>query len=337
MRAFVVRELAHPSGINLSHDVPEPTAGKDQVLVDVYSAGLNFFDTLQSQGKHQSKPPLPFILGSEFAGKIAQNSPIPEGCPYRPGNRVFGGTQGSFADRIAVNWNELLPLPDNVTLEEGAGLFVTWPTSYQALVGRAGLKSGDWVLVTAAAGGVGIAAVQIAKALGARVIAAAGSDSKLEIAKRVGGADYGVNYSKPGWQKAVLELTNKKGVDIIYDAVGLINDSLKCIAWNGRALVIGFAGGAIEKIPSNIILLKNISIVGLHLGAYKRNEPECIPLVWQKIFDLFTSGKARPVTYDRIFTLENLSEGLGAIERRETWGKAVVRLRKDEVNEKAKL
>lgn len=250
---------------------------------------------------------------------------------------MFGAALGSFADKVAADWNGLLPLPENITFDQGAGLYITWPTSYEALVGRAELKAGEWVLVTAAAGGVGIAAVQIAKALGARVIAAAGAEAKLDVAKRVGGADYAINYSKPGWQKIVLEITQGRGVDVIYDPVGLIKDSLKCIAWKGRALVIGFAGGAIEKVPMNLVLLKNISIVGLHWGAYRTHEPSRIPTVWKNILDLFASGRTTPVTYDQIFTLEQLVDGLGAIERRETWGKAVVRVKEERASEKAKL
>ncbi|KAF9447491.1 alcohol dehydrogenase [Macrolepiota fuliginosa MF-IS2] len=337
MRGFVIKDLAHPSKIALSYDAPEPVPGKNQILVDVYSAGLNFFDILQSQGKYQHKPPLPFILGTEFAGRVAKDSPIPVGCPYKPGDRVFGAALGSFADKVAADWNGLLPLPDTVTFDQGAGLYITWPTSYEALVGRAELKAGEWILVTAAAGGVGIAAVQIAKALGARVIAAAGQDSKLDVAKRFGGADHVVNYSKAGWQNTVLEITKGKGVDVIYDPVGLINDSLKCIAWKGRALVIGFAGGKIEKVPMNLILLKNVSLVGLHWGAYRIHEPSRIPPVWKAILDLFASGKTQPVIYDQSFTLEKLADGLGAIERRETWGKAIVRVREDLTHEKARL
>jgi len=334
MRAFIVTELKQHSQITLSTNVSEPKAGPGQVLVDVYSAGLNFFDTLQTQGKYQIKPPLPFVLGTEFAGRISKDSPIPKGCPFQPGDRVFGASQGTYADKVAVSPEALLPLPDAMTYDQGAGLFITWPTSYEALVGRAELKPGEWVLVTAAAGGVGIAAVQLAKVLGAKVIAAAGSDAKLDIAKRYGGADYGVNYSNPGWQKEVLKLTNNKGVDVIYDPVGLINDSLKCIAWKGRALVIGFAAGTIEKIPMNIVLLKNVSLVGLHWGAYTRNEKERVPVVWKALLDMFSTGKAKPIMYDRIYSLEKLSDGLAAIERRETWGKAIVRVRDEN---KAKL
>ncbi|KAG6917314.1 hypothetical protein DXG01_002972 [Tephrocybe rancida] len=333
MRGFVVSELKHHSQIPLSTNIPEPKPGPGQVLVDVYSAGLNFFETLQTQGKYQIKLPLPFVLGTEFAGRIAKDSPIPQGCPFKPGDRVFGAGRGTYADKFAADVDQLLPLPDAMSYDQGAGLFITWPTSYEALVGRAELKPGEWILVTAAAGGVGIAAVQLAKVLGAKVIAAAGSESKIDIAKRYGGADFGVNYSKPGWQKEVLKLTGGKGVDVIYDPVGLINDSLKCIAWKGRALVIGFAAGTIEKVPMNLVLLKNISIVGLHWGAYSKFEESRIPPVWKALLELFASGKAVPVTYNQIFSLETLSDGLAAIERRETWGKAIARVR-DEPNAK---
>ncbi|KAF8200800.1 hypothetical protein BJ912DRAFT_1139179 [Pholiota molesta] len=332
MRAFVIKELNHPSKISLATDVPEPKAGRDEVLVDVYSAGLNFFDILQAQGKYQNKPPLPFILGTEFAGRISHDSPIPKGSNLKRGQRVFGAQLGSFSDKIAVHYERVIPLPDNISFDQGAGLYITWPTSYEALVGRAELKAGEWVLVTAAAGGVGIAAVQIAKALGAKVIAAAGSPEKIEIAKQYGGADHGVNYSKSGWQKEVLALTNGKGVDVIYDPVGLINDSLKCIAWKGRALVIGFAAGTIEKVPMNLVLLKNVSLVGLHWGAYTQKEPNRVAVVWKDIL-----SESEAVTYTEIYNFEQLADGLGALEKRQTWGKAVVRVKEETTGERAKL
>ncbi|KAF8554743.1 NAD(P)-binding protein [Imleria badia] len=361
MRAYVVKEWKHPSELSLVHNAPEPATGPEEVLVDVYSAGLNFFDILQAQGKYQVKPSFPFTLGAEFAGKIASSSQIPKGCPFKPGDRVFGSAQGAFADRIAVKWKALMPLPGNLTFDQGAGksryfqsanisqdytigLFITWPTSYEALTGRAELKPGETILVNAAAGGVGIAAVQLAKALGARVIAAAGSHSKLDICKRYGGADYVVDYTTPEWQKQVLEITEGKGVDVVYDPVGQIKgewnrifscdqslmvflDSLKCIAFKGRALVIGFAAGHIENLPLNLVLLKNISIIGLHWGLYTYKEPSRIPVVWEELLSLFSSGKIKPVIYSTVYPLASAMDGLGALERRETWGKAVVRIR----------
>ncbi|EPT04976.1 NAD-binding protein [Fomitopsis schrenkii] len=337
MRAFVIKEYAHPLKISLSDDAPEPKPAEDEVLVEVFTAGLNYFDILQSQGKYQVQPPRPFILGSEFAGRIAADSPIPIGCSFKPGDRVFGAVQGAYADKLAAKWRALLPLPDAMTYDQGAGLFITWPTSYEALVGRAELKPGEWVLVTAAAGGVGIAAVQLAKALGAKVIAAAGSQEKIDVAVRHGGADHGVNYTQPNWQQEVLKLTGGKGVNVIYDPVGMIKDCLKGIAWKGRALVVGFAAGQIEKLPLNLVLLKNISIVGIHWGAYAKFEPQHIFEVHKAINGLLASGRVKPVVYTEVLPLERVADGLHLLEQRKTWGKAVVRVRDEISGERAKL
>ncbi|KAH8119400.1 alcohol dehydrogenase [Phellopilus nigrolimitatus] len=338
MRAFVINKYAHPSLVHLSTDAPEPRPAGDELLVEVYSAGLNFFDILQAQGKYQNQPPFPFVLGSEYAGRIAADSPVPEGCPFKPGDRVFGYAQGVFADRVAASWKVMVPLPKSMSYDQGAGLHITWPTSYEALVGRAELKAGEWILVTAAAGGVGIAAVQLAKALGAKVIAAAGSPSKMEVAKRYGGADYVVDYTAPNWQKEVMAITKGKGVDVVYDPVGRIRDCLKCIAWKGRAVVVGFAGGQIEKLPLNLVLLKNIAVTGIHWGAYAKLEPQRIPVVWKELLKLFESERVKPVVYSEVYPLENLVDGLRALEERRTWGKAVIRVREDaESTVRAKL
>lgn len=335
MKAWQITSYAHPSKLSISPDAPEPEPSPNDVIVEVYSAALNFFDILQAQGKYQSQPPFPFVLGAEFAGRIAANSPIPKGCTFKPGDRVFGSAQGTYAERVAADWRDLVLIPRGMTYDQAAGLFVTYPTSYEALVGRAQLKPGEWVLVHAAAGGVGLCAVQIAKAKGAKVIATAGSKEKLEIAKKLGGADEVLNYREPGWQKEVMRITGGKGVDVIYDPVGLIRDSLKCIAWKGRAIVVGFVGGEIEKLPLNLVLLKNIAIVGIHWGAYSRFDRQEIPKVWKGIFELIAAKKLIPVTYERIFSLEELPKGLEALENRQTYGKAIIRVREDP--EQAKL
>ncbi|KAJ6586955.1 NAD(P)-binding protein [Mycena vulgaris] len=338
MRAFVIHELAHPSKITLTPDWPVPKLAEDHIMVDVYSTGLNFFDILQAQGRHQTKAALPFVLGSEFAGKVSEGFPLPAGCRFKPGDRVFGATLGSYADKVAVPLGSLMPLPDTLSFDQGAGLFVTWPTSYEALVGRAMLQPGEWVLVTAAAGGVGLAAVQLAKGLGAKVIAAAGSPDKLDIAKKYGGADYTVDYTKPGWQKDVLKITNGKGADVIYDPVGMVTDCLKCIAWKGRAIVVGFAAGTVEKVPMNLVLLKNISLVGIHWGAYAVREPGHMASVYKAFLDLLSSGRVSPpVVYKQTYTLDTLADGLGALENRQTWGKVIVRVKEEARAEKAKL
>lgn len=222
----------------------------------------------------------------------------------------------------------LKPVPKGWSFFEAAGLFVTAPTSYGALVVRAGVKAGDYVLVHAAAGGVGLAAVQIAKAFGAIVIATAGTKHKLDVAKSFG-ADYGIDYTDPSWPEQVKKLTPKgRGVDIVYDPVGMIDKSTKCIRWNGRLLVIGFAAGAIEKVAMNKILLKNISIVGLHWGAYAINEPEMIDVVWDGIFKLIEEKKFRGTVFtDKEFVgLESVPEALKSLGSRGTWGKVVVKV-----------
>lgn len=222
----------------------------------------------------------------------------------------------------------LRPVPDNWSFFDAAGLFVTAPTSYGALVTRAGVKEGDWVLVHAAAGGVGLAAVQVAKAFGATVIATAGTKHKLEVAKSYG-ADYVVDYTDPNWPTIVKKMTPKgRGVDIVFDPVGMIDKSTKCIAWNGRLLVIGFAAGDIEKVAMNKILLKNISVVGLHWGMYAHNEPEMVEVVWEGLFELMRRGKFRGTVYtDKEYVgLESVPEALKSLGSRGTWGKVVVKV-----------
>lgn len=208
---------------------------------------------------------------------------------------------------------------------------VTAPTSYGALVTRAGVQKGDYVLIHAAAGGVGLAAVQVAKAYGATVIATAGSARKLEVAKGFG-ADFAIDYNIKGWEDEVKKLTPRgRGVDIVYDPVGMVNTSLKCTAWNGRILVIGFAAGDIEKVAMNRVLLKNVSLVGLHWGMYTREEPETIEEVWRGLFGLIDEGKFKGTVYsDRTFSgLESVGEALEMLGRRETWGKVVISVPQD--------
>lgn len=239
---------------------------------------------------------------------------------------MFGASQGAYATKICAKEEALRPMPPGWDFLNAAGLMVTAPTSYAALVRRAGVKKGDYVLVHAAAGGVGLAALQIAKAFGATVIATAGSSRKFEIAKKYG-ADYTVDYSRDGWTEQVNKLTPKgRGVDIVFDPVGMVNNSLKCTTWGGRTVVVGFAAGNIEKIAMNRVLLKNVSLVGLHWGMYTKAEPETIENVWKELFQLIKEGKFRGTVYtDQDFTgLEMVSEALDMLGRRESWGKVVV-------------
>ncbi|BGO94408.1 hypothetical protein NBRC10512_003781 [Rhodotorula toruloides] len=327
-KAYVIEKYIKPEELpSRLVEWEEPKPGEDEVLVDVHYAGLNFFDILQVQGKYQNKPPFPWIAGVEFSGVISANSPIPEGCDFIPGKtRVFGAGQGSYAEKIKIDWRTLLEVPSTMGMDEAAGLYITFPTSYAALVTRANTQEDDWVLVHAAAGGVGLAAVQIAKALGAKVIATAGSSAKLDVAKQFG-ADYGIDYTKEGWQKEVMEITEGHGVDVVYDPVGMIVPSLKCIAWNGRLVVVGFAAGSIEKIPANLLLLKNCSAMGVFWGAYVKNEPNVVPEVWGALLDMFEKKQIRGTVFEKLYDgLAAVPEGLRALGSRETWGKAVVKV-----------
>lgn len=247
---------------------------------------------------------------------------------------MFGSGQGSYAEQIAIDYFRLVPMPSNISFEQAAGIYVTIPTSYEGLVGRAHTQPGEWVLVHAAAGGVGIAAVQVAAALGARVIAAAGSEAKRAIALRAG-AEFAIDYNAPGWQDEVKRITGGHGADVVYDPVGLLVPSLKCIAWNGRLVVVGFAAGTIEKIPANLVLLKNVAVVGLHWGATALKDPKRYFQVIDEVMHMIASGRLVPQVYDPVYEgLDSVTAGLRDLEDRKTWGKAVVRVRHDD---KAKL
>lgn len=309
-------------------DLPDPVPKPDQYLIAIHATATNFFDLLQIRGKYQHQPPLPWVSGSEFSGVILKTPSDGRATAFKVGDKVFGASQGGYATKICAVEASLRPVPRGWGFFEAAGLFVTAPTSYAALVTRAGVKKGDWVLVHAAAGGVGLAAVQIAKAFGATVIATAGTQHKLDVAKRFG-ADHLVDYRDEKWPEKVKKLTPKgRGVDIVYDPVGMVAKSMSCTAWNGRILVIGFAAGTIEKIATNRILLKNISVVGLHWGAYTTNEPEAIKGVWDGLFELMETGRFKGTCFtDKEYVgLESVPEALQALGARDTWGKVVVKV-----------
>jgi len=210
-----------------------------------------------------------------------------------------------------------------MSLRDSAGLFVTVPTSHAGLALRGQLRAGETCLVLGAAGGVGIYAVQIAKALGARVIALAGSAEKLEVCKKYG-ADDVVNYRTEDWMDRVNEITDGRGADVVYDPVGFATECTKCMAWNGRYVVVGFAAGQIPKVAMNRVLLKNISLVGLHWGAYLQNEPEAIDATWREIDGLFARGDVRPVVFPRSYSLEQTGEALREVSTRGTFSKVVI-------------
>jgi NADPH2:quinone reductase len=322
MRAVVVDRWMEPSELAVC-EVPDPALGPGMLRVAVRAAGCNFFDILMVKGQYQMRPPFPFVPGAELAGVVEEVGP--DVTDFAPGDRVMASAGlGGFAERAVVPSRAAYRLPEGMSFEAGAALPIVYPTSYAALVFRAPVKAGDWLLVHAAAGGVGIAAVQIGKALGARIIATAGGADKLDVARRVG-ADVALDYREENWVERVKEVTEGHGADIIYDSVGgdITDASLKCIAWNGRLLVIGFASGRIPEVKLNRVLLKNISLVGLHWGAHAMHEPARIGETFCALFGLYGKGAVEPVIY-RSYPLAELPAALEALGSRQTYGKVVV-------------
>lgn len=322
MRAVVVDHWMQPSDLKVS-EIDPPKVGAGQLGVDVKAAGCNFFDILLVQGKYQMKPPFPFVPGGEIAGVVRE---VGSGVDnFKVGDRILAGVPtGGYAERATVHAAAAWRMPDKMSFEEAAGFPVVYPTSYAGLVFRAELKAGETLLVHAAAGGVGLAAVQIGKALGARVLATAGGADKLQVA-RDNGADVVIDYREEDWVARVLEETGGRGADVIYDSVGgdIFDKSLKCIAWCGRALVIGFAGGTIPEVKMNRVLLKNISLVGLHWGAYAKYEPARVPETFASLFAMYEDGKIKPVVFGT-FPLDQAPEALKQLGGRRTYGKVVI-------------
>jgi NADPH2:quinone reductase len=322
MRAVVVDRWMEPAELAV-REAPEPAVGAGQLGVEIRAAGCNFFDILIVQGRYQVKPPFPFIPGGEIAGVVREIGNGVEG--FAVGDRVLASAPiGGYAERIAIPASFAHRMPDAMSFEEGAGFPIVYPTSYAGLVFRANLRPEETLLVHAAAGGVGLAAVQIGKALGARVVATAGGADKVRIAREAG-ADFGIDYNQEDFVERVKEITRGRGADVIYDSVGgdVFDRSLKCIAWNGRLLVIGFAGGQIPSVAANRILLKNVAVVGLHWGAYARYEPERIPETFAALFRLYEEKKLHPIVY-RSYPLEEAAAALAALGSRRTHGKVVL-------------
>jgi NADPH2:quinone reductase len=322
MRAIVVDRWMEPSELAVC-EAPDPILRPGSLLVDVRAAGCNFFDILMARGQYQVRPPFPFIPGAEIAGVVREVAP--DVRDFVPGDRVLSAPGiGAFAQRAVVAANATWKVPPEMSFDEAAALPIVYPTSYAGLVYRAALRPGEHLLVHAAAGGVGIAAVQIGKALGARVIATAGGPDKLEIARQAG-ADVLIDYRQADWVDAVKEATGGRGADVIYDSVGgdTTDLSLKCIAWNGRLLVIGFASGRIPEVKLNRVLLKNISVTGLHWGAHAVHEPARVGETFRALFALYAGGKIRPVVFGR-YPLAEVSTALEALGSRKSYGKVIV-------------
>ena len=300
---------------------PEPQAG--QVRLAVKAASLNFPDILIVQNKYQFKPALPFVPGSEFAGIVeAVGAGV---VNVKVGDRVaaMAGT-GGFGTHAIVPAEKLVPLPDGMSFEHGAAFLMTYGTSQHALIDRAALKAGETVLVLGAAGGVGTAAIQIAKAVGARVIAAASTDAKCAVCREIG-ADATINYSTENIRDALKALTGGKGPDVVYDPVGgdLAEPVYRSIGWRGRYLVVGFAGGGIPALPLNLSLLKGAAIVGVFWGDFVRREPANFARDMQQLGQWYAEGKVRPVM-DQVMPLAELHAAYARMGARQVIGKLVL-------------
>ena len=322
MRAMVVEEWGEPKDLKL-RELPDPRPGAGEVAIDVRAIGCNFFDILIGQGKYQLRPPLPFSPGGEVAGVVREVGPGVTNV--RPGDRVFATLGfGGFATVAIAPESDTVQMPASMSFEHGAGFGVVYQTSYFGLVHRAQLRPGETLLVHAAAGGVGLAAVQIGRALGARVLATAGSVEKLAVA-REHGAELAFDYSTPDWVEKVKEATGGKGADVIYDPVGgdVFDLSTKCIAFEGRLLVIGFVSGRIPSIQVNRILLKNFAVVGLHWGAYRKRDPQKVEQAMTELFALYEDGAIRPVV-SSVHPLHEAAAALDEIGSRKSVGKVLL-------------
>lgn len=322
MKALYCREFGPEDQMKVE-DIDDPALPDGHVLVDVKAAGLNFPDLLCVRGEYQFKPPTPFVPGGEGAGVVTQ---VADGVEnLKVGDRVcFNGLTGAFAEKVATPAMAAIKIPDAMSFEEAAGLTVVYATSYYALKQRAKLQPGESVLVLGAAGGVGLATVELAKAMGAKVIAAASSDEKLAVA-REHGADEGINYSSEDLKARTKELTGGQGVDVIYDPVGgeLAEAAFRAIGWEGRHLVIGFASGPIPKLPLNLPLLKGASAVGVFWGAWAMRDPKGHFGNMKELFDFYEAGKIKPRVAGA-YKLEEFLEAFGQLSGRKAMGKVVL-------------
>jgi NADPH2:quinone reductase len=322
MRAVRIHTLTGPSGLRVD-EVEAPTAGTGEAAIDVKAAGVNFPEVLLSYGKYQFKPSPPFVPGGELAGVV---SAVGAGVTsLRVGDRVAATMlHGAFAERVVVPELAAVPLPDAVSFETGAITLLTYATTYHALVDRAALQPGERLLVLGASGGVGVAAIQLGKLLGARVIAAARTPEKLAFCQSMG-ADEGVCYATEDLKERVKQLTGGHGADVVYDAVGgpYAEPALRAIAWEGRYLVVGFAAGEIPRIPLNLTLLKGCQIVGVFWGSFAMREPARNRAHCAAIFEHVAAGRLAP-HLDATFPFAEAGDALRRLEARAVRGKVAL-------------
>lgn len=325
MRAWQIQELGDPKTALRLVEVAKPEPGPGEVVVEVEAAALNFFDILLCRGEYQERPELPFTPGGEASGTI---SAAGEGVEMEVGTRVAATPplpNGAYAEKVAVPASSVFAVPESMPFESAAAMPITYQTVHVALHRRAGLREGETVLVHAGAGGVGSAAIQVARAAGARVFATAGSAEKVEICEKLG-AEAAINYRDENFIEVVKEATDGKGADVIFDPVGgdVFDGSRRCVAFEGRILIVGFTGGRIAEAPTNHVLVKNYSVVGVHWGLYTRVMPELIRETHEALVELHEAGEIEPLIHSTV-PFEELPEALDSLASRATYGKLVTR------------
>lgn len=327
MRAVICRAWGGPESLKVEEVAP-PAPGPDQVLIEVAAAGVNFADTLMIAGKYQEKPAFPFSPGLEIAGSVRAIGAKVSGL--EPGQRVMALTDwGGYAEMALARAGDVYPIPAALTPErfgwaEAGGFPITYGTAHGALRWHADLQPGEVLLVHGAAGGVGLAAVEIGKAIGATVIATAGGAEKLAVAK-AHGADHLIDYRGEDIRDRVKQITGGKGADVVFDPVGgdVFDASLRCIAWSGRLLVIGFAAGRVPQIPANILLVKNVAVMGVYWGSYRKHAPERLSEEFRELFGWVEAGLLKPHVSHKL-DLTRAAEAMALLLERRSTGKVVL-------------
>jgi NADPH2:quinone reductase len=325
MRAVLCKELGGPEKL-VVEEVPSPPLRDGTVRVEIHAAGVNFADTLLIAGQYQDRPPLPFTPGMEVGGVVRE---VGAGVSHvKSGDRVLASVgRGGYAEEVVAEAEIVHRIPDSMDFVTAAGFPVAYSTSHGAFAWRGRLQPGEWVLVLGASGGVGLTAVEIAKAMGATVIAAAGGAEKLAVAKQAG-ADHLIDYTSEDLRDRVKAITGGRGVDVVYDPVGgdAFDQSLRCIAWEGRVIIIGFAAGRIPQIPANLVLVKNIDVVGFFWGSYRRYKPHLMAESYQHLFRWFEAGKLHPHISHRL-PLTEVAKAFELLKTRKSTGKVVLTIR----------
>lgn len=326
MKAWVVHELGGPESLRFE-DVDASGPADGLVRIRVRAASINFPDALMVAGLYQVKPELPFVPGFEIAGEV---DTAPESSGLKSGDRVMALldnlalTHGGYGEVADAQPQSVMKSPDSMPFEEAAGFTVVFQTGWFALHRRANLQAGETLLVHAGAGGVGSAAIQLGKAAGATVIATAGSDEKVEVCRSLG-ADHAINYKTQDFVEEVKRITGGRGADVVFDPVGgdVYDRSTKCIAFEGRIVIIGFTSGRIPQAAANHVLIKNYSVVGLHWGLYNRRMPELIPVAAKALSELYAAGKIKPYVSTRL-PLSDAPRGLALVAEGKSTGKVVL-------------